>query len=80
MKHGDFPYFFVCLPGRVLVVFVPSPCRISTTSTTSTASTTGWISYFALVGWVRRQQAKPFYEEGQCLDQIENQWKDKIMG
>jgi hypothetical protein len=29
---------------------------------------------------VRRQQAKPFYEEGQRLDQIENQWKDKIMG
>lgn len=37
----------------------------------------GWISYFALVGWVRRQQAKPFYEEGQRLDQIENQWKEQ---
>eukprot|EP00435_Cladocopium_sp_Y103_P061916 s2039_g23.t1 len=36
----------------------------------------GWVSYFALVGWVRRQQAKPFYEEGQRLDQIETQWKD----
>lgn len=37
----------------------------------------GWISYFALVGWVRRQQAKPFYEEGQRLDLIEKQWKEQ---
>eukprot|EP00438_Fugacium_kawagutii_P026495 Skav202806 [mRNA] locus=scaffold326:967547:968685:+ [translate_table: standard] len=36
----------------------------------------GWICYFALSSWVRRQQRKPFEEEGHRLDQIEEKWKD----
>jgi len=37
----------------------------------------GWISFFVLSGWVRRQQAKPFAAEGKLLDQIEDKWKEQ---
>ncbi|CAK9056864.1 Uncharacterized protein SCF082_LOCUS30595 [Durusdinium trenchii] len=37
----------------------------------------GWISFFALLCWVRQKQAKPFAETGKLLDAIEDEWKEK---